>query len=85
MGTRPAIRFTLDGARRGALAMLPILPGAVAFAVLWGFLAGEKGLGTLEVAAMSALGFAVMRTTGAFLAAMAAALALSVLLGRPVS
>ena len=58
MGTRPAIRFTLDGARRGAVAMLPILPGAVAFGVLWGFLAGEKGLGTLEVAAMSALVFA---------------------------
>jgi 4-azaleucine resistance transporter AzlC len=58
MGTRPPIRFTLDGARRGALAMLPILPGAVAFGVLWGFLAGEKGLGTLEAVAMSALVFA---------------------------
>lgn len=58
MGTPPPIVFTLDGARRGAAAMLPILPGAVAFGVLWGFLAGEKGLGALEVAAMSALVFA---------------------------
>lgn len=53
-----AIRFTLDGAKRGAQAMLPILPGAVAFGVLWGFLAGEKGLDTIETVAMSALVFA---------------------------
>jgi 4-azaleucine resistance transporter AzlC len=54
----PPVRFTLDGARRGALAILPIAPGAIAFGLVYGFLAGQKGLSTLEIGLTSALVFA---------------------------
>lgn len=52
------VTFTLDGARRGARAVLAIVPGAVAFGVVYGFLAGERGLSTLEIALTSMLVFA---------------------------
>lgn len=50
--------FTAVGARRGALAMLPLLPGVVAFGLLYGFLAVRAGLSTLEVGLFSAFVFA---------------------------
>ncbi len=50
--------FTAVGARRGALAMLPLLPGIVAFGLLYGFLATRTGLSTLEVGLFSAFVFA---------------------------
>ena len=56
--SRGEIRFTLDGARRGARAILPIVPGAVAFGLVYGFLAGERGLTVLEIALTSMLVFA---------------------------
>lgn len=52
------VSFTLDGARRGARAVLAIVPGAVAFGVVYGFLAGERGLTALEIALTSMLVFA---------------------------
>jgi 4-azaleucine resistance transporter AzlC len=52
------ITFTLAGARRGARAVLAIVPGAVAFGVVYGFLAGERGLSALEIAFTSMLVFA---------------------------
>lgn len=56
-GAREVV-FTLDGARRGARAVLPIVPGAVAFGVVYGFLAGERGLSALEIGLTSLLVFA---------------------------
>ncbi len=56
-GTSEVI-FTVDGACRGARAVLPIVPGAVAFGVVYGFLAGERGLTALEIALTSMLVFA---------------------------
>lgn len=56
-GARP-IRFTAAGARRGALAILPIVPGTVAFGLVYGFLAGQKGLSLLEIGLTSGLVFA---------------------------
>ena len=56
--SRGEIRFTLDGARRGARAILPIVPGAVAFGLVYGFLAGERGLTVLEITLTSMLVFA---------------------------
>lgn len=53
-----SIVFTWDGARRGAVAMLPLLPGVVAFGLLYGFLAFQAGLTVLEVGLFSALVFA---------------------------
>jgi 4-azaleucine resistance transporter AzlC len=50
--------FTGDGARRGAVAMLPLLPGVVAFGLLYGFFATQIGLTRLEVGLFSALVFA---------------------------
>lgn len=52
------IIFTRDGARRGVLAMLPLLPGVVAFGLLYGFLATQKGLTVLEIGLFSAFVFA---------------------------
>jgi predicted branched-subunit amino acid permease len=54
----PPVRFTWGGARRGALAILPITPAAIAFGLVYGFLAGQKGLTTLEIGLTSALVFA---------------------------
>lgn len=54
----PVISFTRRGAVRGAWAMLPIVPGAVAFGLVYGFVAGERGVTALEVALMSMLVFA---------------------------
>jgi predicted branched-subunit amino acid permease len=48
-------RFTRAGALRGARAMLPLLPSAVAFGLLYGFLATERGMTRLEVTLSSAL------------------------------
>ena len=50
--------FTLAGAARGARAILPIVPGAVAFGLVYGFLAGERGLSALEIGLTSMLVFA---------------------------
>lgn len=55
---RPAVTFTIDGAVRGARAVLPIVPGAVAFGLIYGFLAGERGLSLLEIGLTSMLVFA---------------------------
>jgi 4-azaleucine resistance transporter AzlC len=52
------IVFTRDGARRGAVAMLPLLPGVVAFGLLYGFLAIQAGLSVLQVGLFSAFVFA---------------------------
>jgi 4-azaleucine resistance transporter AzlC len=52
------VAFTLDGAARGARAVLPIVPGAVAFGLVYGFIAGEKGLTALEIGLTSMLVFA---------------------------
>lgn len=58
MSGGPAVRFTRAGALAGARAVLPILPGTVAFGLVYGFLAGEQGLTGLQVALTSALVFA---------------------------
>ena len=52
------VTFTLAGALRGARAILPIAPGAVAFGLVYGFLAGERGLSALEIGLTSMLVFA---------------------------
>ena len=52
------VTFTLAGAARGARAILPIVPGAVAFGLVYGFLAGERGLSALEIGLTSMLVFA---------------------------
>jgi predicted branched-subunit amino acid permease len=52
------VRFTWDGARRGALAILPISPGAVAFGLVYGYLGGQKGISALEIGLTSGLVFA---------------------------
>ncbi len=52
------IVFTGAGARRGAVAMLPLLPGVVAFGLLYGFFATQTGLTPLEVGLFSAFVFA---------------------------
>ncbi len=52
------IVFTWNGARRGAVTMLPLLPGVVAFGLLYGFLAIQEGLSVLEVGLFSAFVFA---------------------------
>jgi 4-azaleucine resistance transporter AzlC len=53
-----AVTFTFEGAARGARAMLPILPGVVAFGLIYGFVAGERGLSLLEIALSCMLVFA---------------------------
>jgi 4-azaleucine resistance transporter AzlC len=63
MGDNPAtgaapIGFSAGGAWRGSRAVLAIVPGAVAFGLLYGFLAGQKGLSPLEIGLSSALIFA---------------------------
>jgi 4-azaleucine resistance transporter AzlC len=57
LATAP-VAFTAAGAARGGRAMLPIVPGAVAFGLVYGFLAGERGLSTLEIGLSSMLVFA---------------------------
>ena len=52
------VAFSLEGAARGARAVLPIVPGAVAFGLIYGFVAGERGLSALEIALSSLLVFA---------------------------
>ena len=52
------VTFTLAGAVRGARAIVPILPGALAFGLVYGFIAGERGLSALEIGLMSMLVFA---------------------------
>ena len=58
MTAAPSVRFTWAGATAGAWAVLPILPGTVAFGLIYGLLAGESGLSALEVGLTSALVFA---------------------------
>lgn len=58
IGVETGIRFTAAGAVRGARAVLAIVPGAIAFGLVYGFVAGEKGLSALEIGLMSALVFA---------------------------
>jgi 4-azaleucine resistance transporter AzlC len=56
---KPApVTFTAAGAARGARAMLPIVPGAIAFGLVYGFVAGERGLSALEIGLMSLVVFA---------------------------
>jgi 4-azaleucine resistance transporter AzlC len=55
---RAPVRFTTGGALRGARAVAPLMPGVVAFGLLYGFIAGQHGLTGLEVAFMSAFVFA---------------------------
>ncbi len=57
-GAPPPVIFSTDGALRGARAILPIAPGAVAFGLVYGFLAGEHGLSALEIGLTSMLVFA---------------------------
>jgi 4-azaleucine resistance transporter AzlC len=52
------VTFTTAGALRGARVILPIAPGAVAFGLVYGFLAGERGLSALEIGLSSMLVFA---------------------------
>lgn len=52
------ITFTAAGALRGARGMLAILPGVLAFGLVYGFLAGQKGMTALEIGLSSALVFA---------------------------
>lgn len=52
------VRFTRAGASRGAWAVMPIVPGAVAFGLVYGFVAGERGLSALEIGLTSLLVFA---------------------------
>lgn len=54
----PPVVFTRAGALRGARAILPIVPGAIAFGLVYGFLAGERGLSALEIGLTSMLVFA---------------------------
>lgn len=57
--TTPApVVFTAAGAARGARAMLPIVPGAVVFGLVYGFVAGERGLSALEIGLTSLVVFA---------------------------
>lgn len=58
VSARLPVTFTAAGAARGARAVLPIVPGAVAFGLIYGFLAGERGLSLLEIGLMSMLVFA---------------------------
>lgn len=53
-----SVTFTVAGAARGARAMAPIIPGAVAFGLIYGFVAGEKGLTALEIGLSSMIVFA---------------------------
>ena len=55
--TSPVV-FTWSGAVRGARAVLPIVPGAIVFGLVYGFIAGQHGLSVLEIALMSMLVFA---------------------------
>ena len=48
----------MHGMVRGARAVLAIVPGAIAFGLVYGFLAGQKGMTTLEIALSSMLIFA---------------------------
>lgn len=52
------IIVTPDGLRRGARAVLPLLPGVAAFGLIYGYLAHDKGLSALEIGLTSALVFA---------------------------
>lgn len=52
------VTFTTAGAVLGARAMLPVVPGAIAFGLVYGFLAGEKGLTLLEIGLTSLVVFA---------------------------
>ena len=54
----PRVAFTAAGAARGARRILPIAPGAMAFGLIYGFLAGERGLSALEIGLTSLLVFA---------------------------
>jgi 4-azaleucine resistance transporter AzlC len=54
----PQVMFTGDGAWRGVRAILPMAPGAVAFGLVYGFLAGERGLSAVEIGLTSMLVFA---------------------------
>ena len=56
--TSEPVTFTTAGAVRGARAVMPILPGVVAFGLVYGFLAGERGLSLLEIGLMSTVVFA---------------------------
>ena len=57
-GQGSPVTFTFAAAARGARAILPIVPGAVAFGLVYGFLAGERGLSALEIGLTSMLVFA---------------------------
>ena len=48
-GTGPTV-FTATGLRRGAVGILPVVPAEIAFALVYGIAAAEKGMSALEVA-----------------------------------
>lgn len=56
--SREPILFTLAGFRMGGRLMLPLMPGASAFAVAFGAAAVQKGLSLWEAIAMSGLVYA---------------------------
>ena len=52
------IRFSRAGLRAGALKVMPLAGAAVPFGIIYGYLAGQKGLSLLEVVLMSLTVFA---------------------------
>jgi predicted branched-subunit amino acid permease len=52
------VTFTAAGAARGARAVLPIMPGVIAFGLVYGFVAGQRGLTALEIGLSSVVVFA---------------------------
>ena len=53
-----AAKFTLQGVRRGAVGILPIIPAAVAFGLVYGVAAADRGMSLYEVALCCAVIFA---------------------------
>jgi len=53
-----AVPFTWSGFRAGAIAMSPLFPSQIAFAIVFGVLAAQKALTSVEATIMSALVFA---------------------------
>ena len=52
------IRFSRAGMRAGALKVMPLAAAAVPFGIIYGFLAGQKGMSLVEVMLMSLTVFA---------------------------
>jgi predicted branched-subunit amino acid permease len=56
----PAPRWTLEAFRAGALGMLPLLPGLMAFGMAFGTVAARKGFTLTETVVMNAIVYAGM-------------------------